>query len=128
MIATATPRPTPRPASVHDVPAALIDDPGAAIFAANCIACHGESGRGDGPSVQSGAIPFVPDFTDPHLFAGRTEEEVYDIITQGRLEKYMPPWGGMLSEADRRAVARFIYGWAARFEQTRSSDGKKTDS
>jgi copper resistance protein D len=41
---------------------------GAPLYAANCIACHGATGRGDGPLANK--LPIRPaDLTEPHLFA-----------------------------------------------------------
>ena len=108
IVTTLTPRPTLAPTPVSDVPASLSQSPEAVMFRQYCGACHGDRGRGDGPSVTGGAIPYVPDFTHPETFAGRGEDEVYQIITDGRLDRFMPPWGGVLSEDDRRTLARYV--------------------
>jgi mono/diheme cytochrome c family protein len=108
IVTTLTPRPTLAPTPVSDVPASLSQSPDAVMFRQYCGACHGDRGRGDGPSVTGGAIPYVPDFTRPETFAGRGEDEVYQIITDGRLDRFMPPWGGVLSEDDRRMLARYV--------------------
>jgi mono/diheme cytochrome c family protein len=82
---------------------------GADVFAANCASCHGETGRGDGISVQTGAVPYVPDFHNPATLTVNTPDEYYQVITRGRLEKFMPPWGSVLSESERRAAAAYAY-------------------
>jgi mono/diheme cytochrome c family protein len=113
IVTTLTPRPTFVPTPASDVAASLSQSPDAVMFRTYCGACHGERGRGDGPSVTGGAIPFVPDFTDPATFAGRGEDEVFQIITDGRLDRFMPPWGGVLSEEDRRTLARYVLSLSA---------------
>lgn len=85
---------------------------GAQIFADRCISCHGPGGRGDGDLVRAGQIANVPDFTDPVLRAGKTVEDYFEVITNGRIDKLMPPWKDALSEDERWAVAQFAYSLA----------------
>ncbi len=82
---------------------------GAQIYAANCTRCHGTSGKGDGEFVTSGQITGVPDFTDPQTSAGATPADWYEIVTNGRMDKMMPPWGGTLSDGERWSVANYVY-------------------
>lgn len=46
-------------------PLALTEDQqaGQQVFETVCWTCHGESGRGDGPAVESGSVPRPPDLT-----------------------------------------------------------------
>lgn len=82
---------------------------GAAIYAANCTACHGETGLGDGPSVVSGGIPAIVNLTDPATLNVVSPFDYFQIISRGRLERYMPPWDGLLSEDERWSVAIYVY-------------------
>jgi len=85
---------------------------GAAIFAERCTACHGVGGQGDGPLIGSaeGQIPQgPPSFTDPATTAEQTPLEWYATITNGRIEKMMPPWRDALSDDERWAVAMYTY-------------------
>jgi len=83
---------------------------GAAIFAENCTRCHGVTGQGDGPLVVSGQLPTPPpDFTDPATTRDQTVTAWFDVITHGRLENLMPPWGDTLTETERWAVAIYTY-------------------
>lgn len=84
-------------------------DTGAIIFAENCVRCHGITGAGNGELVLSGQIKDVPDFTDPATIADVTLQEWFDVITNGRLDKLMPPWKDSLSRQDRWAVALYTY-------------------
>lgn len=87
---------------------------GAQVFADNCTACHGQRGAGDGEVVLSGQIEPPPDFTDPTTAAAQTPAEIFDVVTHGRMEKLMPPWRGVLSEAERWAVTHYVYTLAYR--------------
>lgn len=105
---------TLRPAATT-APVVDADDPvglGAQIFAARCTSCHGISGRGDGDLVRAGQIANVPDFTDPARRAGLTVEDYFEVITNGRIEKLMPPWKDALTEEERWAVAEYAYSLA----------------
>jgi mono/diheme cytochrome c family protein len=113
VIATRIPLATPLPAeSVQQ----MITQPdiahGAQVFAENCTSCHGLGGLGDGALVASGSITGVPNFADPTTMSARTPEELFQIISDGRIETFMPPWGDVLPETDRWAVAMYVYGLA----------------
>ncbi|MCA9330817.1 c-type cytochrome, partial [Candidatus Saccharibacteria bacterium] len=99
--------PTQSSASLN-VPISGSSDP-AAIFAENCIRCHGATGAGDGELVQSGQITDIPDFTDPASIQDMSLDAWFEVITNGRLDKLMPPWRDSLSEEQRWAVAYYTY-------------------
>ncbi len=86
---------------------------GAQIYAQNCTRCHGVSGKGDGELVQSGQVAGVPDFTDPKTIQGATPADWYEIVTNGRLDKLMPPWGDKLSDDQRWSVTNYVYSLSA---------------
>ncbi len=81
---------------------------GPAIFAENCAPCHGAQGRGDGPVADSGSLPPMPDFTDPSTMSVRTFDEIFTVITEGRMTNMMPPWRDALNEAQRRTVTEYV--------------------
>jgi len=70
---------------------------GQALFAQNCVACHGSTGKGDGPSAAS-LNPPPPDFTLPHT-AYHRDGYLFTAIRQGLPGSSMPAWGGKLTEA-----------------------------
>lgn len=85
---------------------------GAAVFAARCTACHGVTGAGDGPLIGpgDGQIAEAPrSFLDAATSAEQTPLQWYMTITNGRIEKLMPPWREALTEAERWAVAMYTY-------------------
>jgi mono/diheme cytochrome c family protein len=113
IVATLTPVPSTAIATVSndspytDAPANLIN--GAQIYAENCTACHGTSGAGDGTLVQSGQVGAMPSFLDVEHLRSKRPDQYYDIITNGNLEKLMPPWADALSTQERWDVALYVY-------------------
>jgi mono/diheme cytochrome c family protein len=109
IVSTLPPQPT-TPAQTISLPQSAPDLAlGAQVFAENCTRCHGAAGKGDGEMVQSGQVTGVPDFTNPLTTQGAAPIAWYEVVTNGRLDKLMPPWGGKLSEAQRWAVTMYVY-------------------
>ena len=82
---------------------------GERIFQERCTECHGDSGDGLGELVTAGSVERPPDMRDRALVALKSPLEWYKIITQGRIEKLMPPWENALSEQERWDVALYSY-------------------
>ncbi len=81
---------------------------GARIFAERCASCHGDFGRGDGPVIRAARIGAPPDFTQPSTMSIQGVQAIYDVVTAGRIDLMMPPWEGVLTAAERQAVAAFV--------------------
>lgn len=73
---------------------------GREVFAANCVACHGEDARG---STDAGA----PDLTDGIWIYGGDAQSVFTSIHAGR-QGHMPHWEGRLSPLDLRLLALYV--------------------
>lgn len=101
--------PTPMPTLGALVPAAAPDvQQGAAIFSQNCAACHGDKGLGDGP--QSMQLPVtVPGIGLPEVASQASPADWYKTVTQGNLDRYMPPFVGALSDQQRWDVIAFAF-------------------
>lgn len=112
IVATFVP-PTDAPADVtaeRAAPQQVALATGAALFAENCTRCHGAEGRGDGTFVLTGQIPDPPpDFTSAEHVRDLTPAAYFEVITNGRLERLMPPWRDSLSESQRWAAAMHSY-------------------
>ena len=64
-------------------------DRGRALYTANCVACHGESGKGDGPGA--GVLTPPPrDHTDRAYMSTLSDKEIGDIIRMGGAIKGKP--------------------------------------
>lgn len=78
---------------------------GSALFAVNCVSCHGDSGAGDGPLADTLPAPpanftvHVPFHPDGVLFAW---------ITDGIRGTGMPAWSPQLSDQERWDLVNFL--------------------
>ncbi|WP_431261510.1 FTR1 family protein [Roseateles chitinivorans] len=83
---------------------------GASVYAANCAACHGASGNGDGPLAKQ-LDPRPIAFTDHDRARQRSVFALYQAVSQGIAGTAMPAFG-QLSEEDRWAVAMYLGSFA----------------
>ncbi|MGQ0600161.1 MAG: c-type cytochrome [Anaerolineales bacterium] len=81
---------------------------GAPLFAQHCAACHGPLGNGDGEQAAQLPTP-PPKLSSADLARIRSPREWYDVITNGRLEKFMPPFGQTLTDEERWHLVAFVY-------------------
>ena len=83
---------------------------GAALFARNCAACHGDTGHGDGPAGIGLAIP-PADLTQPHLWA-HSDGEMFWWLTHGidapEGGLAMPGYAATLTADDRWTLIDFV--------------------
>ncbi len=81
---------------------------GQKIYGTYCVACHGASGKGDGPAGQV----LTPKPRDLTLAKAKGDDYLKKVITQGGaangLSAAMPPWGAALKPADVDAVIAYI--------------------
>ncbi len=79
---------------------------GEALFAANCVACHGARGRGDGPAA-AGLNPPPADLASYHARFHR-DEDVAFWIANGIPGSSMPAFGDRLGEAEVRDLVAYL--------------------
>lgn len=79
---------------------------GAAIFAEQCVACHGADGKGN---KELGA----PNLTDKIWLYGANKESIVESIRTGR-GGVMPAWAGRLDPATIRALALYVASLSGR--------------
>ena len=84
---------------------------GKQIYADNCLACHGQSGAGDGPVGISLKPP--PSNLQIQLKAKYSDGQLFDLITRGIPSSTMPGFGMNLSEQDRWNVINYIETFAS---------------
>src|SRR5262245_33681946 len=114
------------PVAPHPAVTAATVQKGKQIYDANCVQCHGVSGRGDG----YGAPFLIPPPRD--LTAGQfkfrstasgslpTDDDLFRIISRGATGTGMPPWKYLLSDADRWALVDYVKTFDARFASARA--------
>jgi copper transport protein len=93
--------------SANPVPASSASiSQGEQIYLANCLACHGAGGKGDGPSGR-GLLPPPANFTIPHSRMHR-DAEFFSWITGGIPGSPMPAFGEELSDEQIWDVINYI--------------------
>ena len=90
---------------------------GAIVFHEQCAACHGETGRGDGPKAKTLQGPPAANLADPAIMGGTSLLEIFRKTAIGVPGTAMPEFADDLSEDDRWAVAAYVatlqYGGSA---------------
>ena len=84
---------------------------GAALYAKWCAACHGTSGRADGPNAAN--LPVKPALhASKEAMSARPDDSLFDTIAAGgavmNRSPRMPAFGGTLTPAEIRALVRHI--------------------
>ncbi len=84
---------------------------GAKVYNLYCVTCHGENGDGQGP-VGKTLNPAPRDFTAGSFKYGDTDQDIFDVISNGAASKggspLMAPWGAVIPEADRWSIVKHI--------------------
>lgn len=80
---------------------------GAALYQQQCAACHGATGKGDGP-VGLRLSPPPVNFTDPSRADGRSALSLYEVITQGVQGTPMASYAKTLSAVSRWDLAYYV--------------------
>lgn len=106
----------------HTTPEALME--GRRLYSANCAACHGESGAGDGelaealahpPQTEMGHATVMPvDFTNAASMLGASPALLHGKIVRGGMGTGMPYWGPIFTDAQTWAVVDYL--WTFQFE------------
>jgi len=90
---------------------------GAVVYRERCSACHGESGRGDGPKAKSLKGPPPANLTDPAVMGNKSLLDIFGRIAVGTPGTAMPEFAEDVSAEDRWAVASYVaamqYGGSA---------------
>lgn len=94
---------------------------GRRVFVERCAVCHGPNGRGNGPAAPS-LIPHPRNFTDGTFKYKSTpagqpplERDLIRTVSHGLRASAMPYFHDLLSEAEIRAVVRYIQGLSSVF-------------
>jgi mono/diheme cytochrome c family protein len=79
------------------------------VYIAQCLECHGDTGKGDGPSGKE-LSPKPTNLTDPNV-TGQTDGALFLKIKTGR--NHMPAFETLASENERWDVINYIRAMAA---------------
>jgi len=81
---------------------------GESLYKANCLNCHGPTGKGDGPMAQS-LNPKPRTFSDPTAFKnGATEAGIYKTLEEG-LGTGMVSFKDTIKKSDRKALSKYVF-------------------
>ena len=84
---------------------------GKAKYDANCVGCHGASGKGDGPAAAA-LNPKPQDHTDGKVMNALSDKYLFDIIKDGgaamKKAPFMPASGKKLSDQEISDVVAYI--------------------
>lgn len=84
------------------------------MYGYDCAMCHGAKGDGKGDLVESMNLKLI-DWTNPAGLAGKTDGELFYIITKGKGEK-MPGEGDRASETVRWNLVNLVRSFAKKDE------------
>ena len=87
---------------------------GALIYAEKCASCHGDTGRGDGPQANQLPNPPIP-LGDALVARQARPADWYTMVTQGNLERFMPPFNS-LTDRQRWDVVAYAFTLSAPME------------
>jgi mono/diheme cytochrome c family protein len=79
---------------------------GAAIFAVNCVACHGTGGRDDSPAAAQ--LDPNPANLTSEMHRAHSDDDYVNWITHGVPGSTMPAFADTLSDGQMRDVVAFI--------------------
>jgi mono/diheme cytochrome c family protein len=83
---------------------------GGEIYAEKCAPCHGESGLGNGPNAAKLPNP-VPPLGSPELSRLAVPAQWFQVVTQGNLERFMPPFRS-LTDRQRWDVVAYVLSFS----------------
>jgi cbb3-type cytochrome c oxidase subunit III len=84
---------------------------GQSIFTTNCVPCHGSKGQGDGPQSQQIVAAMggkLPNLADPAYARSAKPSDWFTVISNGRIQKGMPPFTSLDTD-DRWDVVAYLY-------------------
>ena len=84
---------------------------GKAVYIRECLSCHGEQGKGDGPSA-GGLEKFPGDLTDSQRISAQNDGELFWKISEGKTP--MPTMKKTLTEEERWQVVHYIRSLASK--------------
>jgi mono/diheme cytochrome c family protein len=93
-------------------------DLGAKLYAERCSGCHGDDGKGDGPAAAA-LVPKPRNFRDAAFWQDRKAEDLKAVVHKGKVGTMMPPFAGVLTDAEINAVVAHVETFAPARPATR---------
>lgn len=81
---------------------------GRSFYVANCAACHGERGDGEGPRAYF-IRPRPRNFTSSAARAALTPPALFEAVANGRVGTEMPAWNKVLTDQQIADVAEYVH-------------------
>lgn len=88
---------------------------GGLTYAESCAPCHGPQGLGDGEMAGNLEVP-IPPLGDPALADDAVPADWYEVVTNGRMDRFMPPFQS-LNDAQRWDVVAYALSLSTTQEQ-----------
>jgi mono/diheme cytochrome c family protein len=79
------------------------------LYQANCAACHGTSGAGDGVMARHFLDPPVMDFSDLSRMATANTILLEAKVLRGGMGSGMPYWGSIMTSSDMEALVEYLW-------------------
>jgi mono/diheme cytochrome c family protein len=99
---------------------------GKQLFVANCAACHGEKGAGDGPmasalangaTTEFGSGTLTPtNFTNPATMLGASPALLQGKVMRGGMGTGMPYWGPVFSDPQLWALTDYLWTFQMEYQ------------
>ncbi|MBI4454411.1 MAG: cytochrome c [Acidobacteria bacterium] len=90
----------------------LAADDGAALYKKNCVKCHGDQGKGDGPAAKLLKNQSMGDLSSKAEMSKLSDDTLHKMVAEGGQavgkSKVMPAHKDKLSEAEIKAVIAYI--------------------
>lgn len=112
--------PTPAPTVGPLFPASMPNQAsGAAIYTQSCAPCHGVTGLGDGEQASKLTVN-VPGLGVAEIARRAAPATWFNIVTQGNMQNFMPPFANALSDEQRWDVVAYAYSLSVTPEEVAS--------
>ncbi len=78
------------------------------LYERDCAFCHGDNGNGKTDAATGMSLTLI-DYTDPKSLAGKSDQELFDVIRKGK-DKMPPEEESRAKDADIRGLIAYLRG------------------